>query len=389
MLGSSILDVAIGMAFIYLLLSLIASTMQETIAALVQTRSANLEHGIRSLFSGGQLEDGELLIDKIYNHGLVRGLYRDPAMDIPRLEGPLSRASDVYIRLQKISRKFRDKLRAFLRLFLGVQVTPSISGIADPYLLPAYIPARTFALTLIDILNPDKQNGKPPLNNIEEHLLALIEHAKVAHPIGEHKAAEAMLALLADAKNGKDSAERFRCNLENWYNDAMDRVSGWYKKYTQKILLVIGLFLAIIFNVDSIRVGRTLWFDRDARQGLVNAASAYAQQPPPDNISATGTTPKEELADRMKTTVRAFNDVSSEYLLPVGWHYSVADYKAIVRDYRRWDMIHIFEQALGWLVTAFALSLGAPFWFDLLNKFMVVRSTVKPQEKSRTDASKD
>lgn len=389
MLGSSILDVAIGMAFIYLLLSLIASTVQEALAAIVQTRSANLEHGIRSLFSGGQLEDGELLIDKIYTHGLIRGLYRDPAMDIPRLEGPLTRVSHLYTRLRKISRRFRDYLRAVLRFFLGVQVAPPISGISDPYLLPAYIPARAFALTLIDILNLDKQNGKPPLQNIEEHLLALVDHAKLAHPIGEHKAAEAMLALLADAKNGKDSAERFRCNLENWYNDAMDRVSGWYKKYTQKILLVIGLFLAIVFNVDSIRVGRTLWFDRDARQGLVNAASSYAQRPPPDQTSTSGAKPKEELTDRMKTTVRAFNEVSSEFLLPVGWHYSVAEYKAIVRNYRRWDIIHIFEQILGWFVTAFALSLGAPFWFDTLNKFMVVRSTVKPQEKSRTDSSKD
>jgi len=44
---------------------------------------------------------------------------------------------------------------------------------------------------------------------------------------------------------------------------------------------------------------------------------------------------------------------------------------------------------LGWLVTALALSLGAPFWFDLLNKFIVVRSTVKPKEKSPEEQSKD
>ncbi len=43
----------------------------------------------------------------------------------------------------------------------------------------------------------------------------------------------------------------------------------------------------------------------------------------------------------------------------------------------------------GWAITAFAVSLGAPFWFDILNKFMVVRSTVKPAEKSPPEASKD
>jgi hypothetical protein len=50
----------------------------------------------------------------------------------------------------------------------------------------------------------------------------------------------------------------------------------------------------------------------------------------------------------------------------------------------------LFERKLpGWLLTGMAISLGAPFWFDLLNKFMVVRSTIKPQEKSQTEPSKD
>jgi hypothetical protein len=44
---------------------------------------------------------------------------------------------------------------------------------------------------------------------------------------------------------------------------------------------------------------------------------------------------------------------------------------------------------LGLLITAFAISLGAPFWFDLLNKFMIVRATVKPKEKSPDEASVD
>jgi hypothetical protein len=46
---------------------------------------------------------------------------------------------------------------------------------------------------------------------------------------------------------------------------------------------------------------------------------------------------------------------------------------------------HVF----GWLLTALAISLGAPFWFDMLNKFIVVRSTVKPKEKSPEEKSKD
>jgi hypothetical protein len=43
----------------------------------------------------------------------------------------------------------------------------------------------------------------------------------------------------------------------------------------------------------------------------------------------------------------------------------------------------------GWFLTAIAMTLGAPFWFDLLNQIMVIRSTIKPQEKSGPEASKD
>jgi hypothetical protein len=82
--------------------------------------------------------------------------------------------------------------------------------------------------------------------------------------------------------------------------------------------------------------------------------------------------------------------------LPIGWNYEADD------EHLKWPGLRVWQgevlQAwlgqvqfhwLGWLVTAFAISLGAPFWFDLLNKFIIVRSTVKPHEKSREEGSKD
>ncbi len=398
MLGSSILDVAIGMVFIYLLLSLIASTVLEALSAYVQARSANLEHGIRSLFSGSTLENGnDKLIDLIYTHGLIRGLYRDPVQDGTPVS-PIDAGSWL-----------RDRLRRLLRM----PTMDEIEGVSDKYLLPAYIPARTFAITLTDILNSGNTGNIPRLEYIAKRLDGLCGNQTVTPPVLEgstappappapplptsplctNNAAEAIRSLLADATGARDAAEKFRSNLENWYNDAMDRVSGWYKKHIQGILLIIGVSLAILFNVDSIRIGRTLWFDRDARQGLVSAAGSYVQQNTP-KANSTGAAPKSQdeqekgLTDQMETSVKAFNHVSSEFLLPVGWHYSLKQYKAIITNYKEWDLIHIAEQLLGWIITGFALSLGAPFWFDTLNKFMVVRSTIKPQEKSLNEPSK-
>jgi hypothetical protein len=81
MLGSPILDVAIGMAFIYLLLSLIASALQEILASFLQARAANLQRGLRSLFSNDKFNSDTTLLGLIYDHGLVRGLYQDPDKD--------------------------------------------------------------------------------------------------------------------------------------------------------------------------------------------------------------------------------------------------------------------------------------------------------------------
>jgi hypothetical protein len=64
---------------------------------------------------------------------------------------------------------------------------------------------------------------------------------------------------------------------------------------------------------------------------------------------------------------------------------SGAGMSALVKD----SLELLYSHWLGWALTAFAVSLGAPFWFDMLNKLIVVRSTVKPHEKSKEQESKD
>ncbi len=370
MLGSVVLDAAIGMIFIYLLLSLIASTLQEILVSFLQARSANLHRGLLSLFSEESVEEGRTLVDSIYNHGLVRGLYQDHGFN----------PEDPFFPTTVPSRW--NRLRAWLQKKTGIAPKTDVQFVTDPLLLPSYIPSRTFALALIDILNRDKFNGNP-VQNITDFL------AQHHRQFRNNKAVQAMLSLSITAGN---DVEKFRTNLENWYNDSMDRASGWYKKNTQNTLLILGILLALIFNVDSIHIGRTLWLDRDARSGMVTAAEQYLKNPqsPVNN-------PSQKLPDRLKQTAQDFESVSGD-LLPVGW--KSGDFPSPAwrtwpwRWTWRWSLtwagfLVYFERVSGWLITAVAISLGAPFWFDTLNKFMVVRSTIKPREKSQTEASKD
>src|ERR1700730_14309355 len=175
MFGSVILDVAIGMAFVYLLLSLIASVVQEMLSAFMQLRSANLERGLRSLFSGDSLSSEMDLVNSVYDHGLVRGLYSDPLKDSNKIQSRF--------------RRMMDAVRLLARRLIGISPDKPLTIAANPLLLPSYIPSRTFALALIDVLNANKEQGYRAMSSITK---ALAEH--------DNKAAQALLTLAIDAR---------------------------------------------------------------------------------------------------------------------------------------------------------------------------------------------
>ena len=371
MFGSAILDVAIGMAFLYLLLSLIASALQEVMALVVQSRSANLLRGIRSMLSGGTLPSGQTLLQALYNHGLVRSLYQVPGVDY------------VENRVRAKTRVFFGWVRLLLRWTFGMRV-PGGRWDVNELLLPAYIPSRVFAVAMRDILvrNPGFLTAAPAVvpEGAATNQVVLVDSKAAAN-----LAIEALRALVKDARG--DSA-KLQENLENWYNDTMDRVSGWYKRYTQSVLLVIGLLLAIVFNVSSIKIVRALWVDKDARAALASEADAYMKKHEGAG-PAPVTTPGgfSSFGDDLKGTVEAYHG-AVDTLLPVGWKHSPGVYWTRLSVEKGQAAERYLLVLLGWIVTAIALSYGAPFWFDTLNKFMGVRSTVKPREKSQTEPSK-
>ncbi len=406
MFGSVVLDVAIGMAFVYLLLSLIASVVQEMLATFMQLRSANLLRGVRSLFSGDSLW-GSDLVDSLYGHGLIRGLFADPEEDL-KARQPVAAGADTNVaqtaaangdatQTWKPSYPHRlDRVRYWLRGWLGIKPEKDVRSVSNQLLLPAYIPSRTFALALIDILNRDKATGDDMMQSITR---LLGEHHWLYQ---ENKAGEALYALAIHAKG---DLKAFQKSLENWYGDSMDRASGWYKRYTQTILLFIGFGLAVAFNVSTVHVAQTLWFDRDTRAAMANAADQYAKaHPDPPGVQQKNnpsSTPG-DLAKKLQESAEAFDTATSSALLPVGWKHSFGEYWSSILDSlskfswnKEWwgpfdiRLLHALSVLAGWMMTAIAISLGAPFWFDMLNKIMVVRSTVKPQEKSQPEGSKD
>lgn len=330
MLDSTTLEVAIGMAFVYLLLSLFCTAIREVIAGICGSRAKNLEIGIRNLFTGGLKSDaGEVdgktipavsLADAIYSHGLIQSLYRSAA---------------------------------------------DSSAESSKRKLPSYIPSRTFANALIDILFHSTES---PVS-IPGTSSGMLQSLKT---LPDSKAKDAIRALILEA-NG--DIGRLRKNFENWFDDGMDRAAGWYKRRTQLVLFLIGISLALILNIDSIAVGRSLWITPALRSYTVAQAEAYARNHP--IASAADSSKASEDLETLQTLS-----------IPIGWGGSnTAWISKGMSDSSFWSAALI--TAAGWLLTAIAVTLGAPFWFDVLNRIMVIRSTIKPREKSGVEASKD
>ncbi|MFL9842815.1 hypothetical protein [Flavobacterium rhizosphaerae] len=324
MFGSNTLEIVIGLIVIFILISTICSAIREGIESILKTRAAYLEQGIRQLLND---KTGTRLAKDFFNHPLISGLFN----------GSYTPGSGW------------DKANV----------------LANGKSLPSYIPSKNFARALMDIAakgaDMDVNNGSTSpivsLASIRENI------SKIENPDVQRVILNAIDIAQGDLNKAQQA-------LESWFNSAMDRVSGWYKRSTQWIILVITLFVAVGLNVNSIAIINYLNKNDTARKVLLEKA----EQLNTANMAANGAPLDYEKAQ----------EYLDEMKLPIGW-----DIYGKKGDTGGKKFTLTFTVILGWLITALAATLGTPYWFDLLNKVMVIRSTVKPHEKSLEEASQD
>jgi hypothetical protein len=269
MFGSYVLDIAIGLVFVYMLLSLLCSTFNEqVIARFFSLRAKTLEDGINNMFDGQAA-----LTEQVYNYPFIEGL----------------------------SQKTRSGKRRN----------------------PSYIPSRIFA---------------------EAVMASDVVQAYKANPDTENSPIPKALALLIQKANADPQKEL--ASIEQWFDDTMDRVSGWYRRNVQLIIFILGLIIVVGLNIDTIAIITNLSNDTVIRAGLVSAVQGSA-------ASSTH-------AD-LPTLQKVFEQIQPV----IGWSTS-----SLPTNWSSWIL-----KIVGLLATTFAVSLGAPFWFDLLNKFVSFRSS--------------
>lgn len=332
MFGSEVLDVAIGLALVFLVLSFMASAIREAIESLMKSRAVYLERAIRELVDD---PDGTGMAKEFYEHPLIYSLYQG---------------------------QFEYKKTRW-----------SGGG------LPAYIPARNFAQTIVDLA----VRGPVRQEYAAAQVAPALSVSALRANISRLRNPRLIRAVLTAIDHSQEDVSKVVENLQAWFDSSMDRVSGWYKRSTHFWLFGIGFGLAVILNVDTVRLTERLWRDKTLRQTITTRAEAIAR----DTLYQRQLVAS--AAYRDTDVVRASRDLGA-LKLPIGWTDSswTASRAAFTKDVPSFFGFW-FLAVLGYLPAALAVTLGAPFWFDALNRIMVIRSTVKPHEKSPEEGSED
>jgi hypothetical protein len=327
--GNGALDVFIGLAFFFFLLSIVCSAVNEAIATLMNYRAKDLEKGIAGLLA---------------HKANVDAFYSDP------------------------------RVRALFKPTRGWEMVPGLGRVlswAFGSKLPSYIPARVFAQTVVDMFTRPAGAQAPvsdATGNLLERARAVLTPAaatpsssmgtSTARPESSAPVVNDFIRrLLQDAiDEANDVAGKadekvavFRSSLERSFNEAMDRVSGWYKRRVQLILFVVALVVAGGANADSYAVGKTLWQNDAIRSTVVQQAVKTANG---------GSNP--ECGKEGSPVQKAANCIAGvkQLGLPLGWSGDTSP--------DNWKSG--LGKVGGLLLTAFAVLLGAPFWFDALGK---------------------
>ena len=292
MLG--LLEVVIGLIFVLLLLSLLATTVMELLSSGLALRGKNLEKALRNMLASA--DEDEQLLRKFKENSLYK----------------------------QLSQQYGKNSRR----------------------APSYLSSDSFQSILFDVLLEGEG-----LDRIQERIDSL--------PDRDLK--QVLNQLLNDADYRLDA---FRSNICKWYDNVMDRASGWYKRNVQKILVAVGLAIAVIFNADTIAIYERLESDPEALQQILTLADDYlvVQGGSP---TATEDPVIRESLDKINYLI---NQEIDEASAPLGLGWGGLDVQSL--SWQDWLL-----KVLGWIVTALAVSLGAPFWFDLLKRLVNIRGS--------------
>ena len=285
MLDHPAIDIALATILFYIVLSLVASSVQEWFASMFGLRSKNLRAGIERLI-------GDQYAKRVYRH-------------------------------------------------------PLIGNLAKEGKLPSYIAPGTLSTVLLELIARENAS-KSYVTCTADEIRGIVGKISPDHPLKE-----IFDTWLTD---GEDAANTLKDRLASWFDEGMSRMSGWYARRVKVIIFAIAAAVTIATNASTIHLVEELWSNEALRTQLAAQAGVVADT----------TTSNDDMTD-------AFQDLE---MFPIGWNEPPV------------GLLAWLKTVLGWGITVAAISLGAPFWFDLLSKVARLRGTGARAGSNNRDSPK-
>lgn len=295
----AMLEVILGMMFIYMVLSLLGTTVNELISSWRGWRGLFLEEGLKRLL---KFKDNPAIFEKFTNNEFYKQLRQHKA--------PL-----------RVSRA------------------------------PEWLSNKNFVSILVNTLK--KSEGV--VEKVDEMIEGLPADSKLREILEQFKS------------EGHEDVTAFKIRLSSWFDDVMDHSSAWYKRHLQMVTLFVGLAISAVINADSFDIYYNLSNNATARQSISTMAEAFIANndvlPAPKTYTDTLTLQEIQTEIGKLTSTEEYAQISN--VLGLGWTNAKLDISAM-----GW-----LQRILGWFITALAISLGAPFWFNALKKIVSIRTS--------------
>ena len=368
------LDIAIGLFFIYLILGLLASEIQELFAGFFQWRAKHLKKSIYHMLSAfknnGEKKKIEEFVDKIYSHAEIASLSHSSEKNLGFISRNKNQYGPSYIPAE-----------AFAEAFIDVAVGENNN---DSSFLKKLIVSKT------GDSNPKTGDSNPKTGDSDEYYFE--KNSRLKDFLARLAKKSLMIRGISQSEAKSDNFSRFPSfmtqfltEIENWFKYSQDRTAGTYKRNSKILLFFVGLLAALLANANTFRIIENL-HDEDIRETLVIRAIETVDECKDEEGK------EEELSVCIDEKVDAALK-SNE--LPIG-RFELADRQSGSESDSESDSESenatsnivkiILYDILGIVITGFAIMMGAPFWFDLLKKIVNVRNAgPKPRSSNSSD----
>jgi hypothetical protein len=321
----ALLEVAVGLVFTWLVLSVATVQAQDTIGRWLNWRANFLEQSI------GHMLKNPYLVTELYNEPLIEAL------------GEMDKKG----RLKK----------------------------------PTNIPNATFAAALLGVIMNAGRSGEAPVESMSiAQIRAGVKRLKEQSPDLARALDRVLPGLENESLELQDTLAKYHKNIANWFDTVMNQASGWYKARAQTWAFVLGLGIAVIFHIDTLHITHQLWREPTLRAVIVANAQSQgsADQQEITNITETF----ESLAIPVGWSTVPLEDRASCVWPPKAInkpaYWSVGECRELTNLPAWGDGWGWIVKLFGLVVSGFAAMQGAPFWFDILRKLVGFREKTQP-----------